>query len=120
MKTALLVEDGATDREFMSRCLKEVGLMVVSTTNVEEAQNTIASQRPDVIFLDVILPGQSGFEFCRELKVNPDTKNIPVIICSTKGTEVDKTWGTMLGADGYLAKPIDPQELQKTVRQFIS
>lgn len=119
MKTVLIVEDGLTERNFLSKCLKEMGCMVICTTSVEEAQSQMGIHQPNLIFLDVILPGQSGFEFCRELKVNPATKNIPVVICSTKGTDVDKTWGTMLGANGYLTKPYTPQQLEKIVQEFL-
>jgi DNA-binding response OmpR family regulator len=119
MKTVLVVEDSKTEQDFMNRTLTQAGLKVVLVSDVDNAHGKMASSKPDIIFLDVILPGQSGFEFCRELKLNPETKNIPVIICSTKGTEVDRTWGTMLGADAYLAKPIDPEELRNTVDRFI-
>lgn len=115
MKSALIVEDSLTDREYMARSLMAAGFNVISTSSVEEAKDKLATESPSIIFLDVILPGQSGFEFCRELKGSPDTKKIPVVICSTKGTEVDKTWGTMLGADEYLAKPVELQTLQKTL-----
>ncbi|HEY9657989.1 MAG TPA: response regulator, partial [Allocoleopsis sp.] len=70
--------------------------------------------------LDVILPGQSGFELCHELKKNSSTEKIPVVICSTKGTDVDRLWGSLLGADAYLAKPVNQQELTNTVMQLIS
>ncbi|NEP50471.1 MAG: response regulator, partial [Moorea sp. SIO3C2] len=69
--------------------------------------------------LDVILPGQSGFELCRELKTNANTQTIPVVICSTKGTDADKLWGSMLGADAYLPKPVNQQELIQTIQQLL-
>ncbi|MBP0016482.1 MAG: response regulator [Cyanobacteria bacterium SBLK] len=119
MKTALVVEDSKTEQEFMNRTLTQMGWQVALVSDVDDARGKMASEKPDIICLDVILPGQSGFEFCRELKLNPETKNIPVIICSTKGTEVDRTWGTMLGADAYLAKPIDPEELKQTVNRLV-
>jgi chemotaxis family two-component system response regulator PixH len=69
--------------------------------------------------LDVVLPGRSGFEICRELKAEDNTSNIPVIICSTKGTEMDKFWGLKQGADAYITKPIDQDELVKTVNKLL-
>lgn len=72
-----------------------------------------------MIFLDVILPGKSGYEICRELKNNPSTSKIPVIFCSTKNSDVDKMWGTMLGADAYISKPIDQAELEGALKQLI-
>jgi two-component system, chemotaxis family, response regulator PixH len=91
---------------------------VVSVTSSEEAQIKLRSQKPDLVILDVILPGQSGFELCREIKANANTQKIPVVICSTKGTKADKIWGSMLGADAYIPKPVDRQELMQTIRQL--
>lgn len=119
MSTVLVVEDSLTDTEVLTRYLRQVGLAVVSVQSGEEAQARLRSQKPDLVILDVILPGQSGFELCHSLKTNDDTKQIPVVICSSKGTEVDKLWGSMLGADAYLAKPVDQQKLMQIVQQLI-
>lgn len=118
MTTVLLVEDSLTDTEMMTCYLRQAGLSVVSASSCEEARIKLRSRRPDLVLLDVILPGQSGFELCRELKTNVNTEQIPVVICSTKGTEADKLWGSMLGADAYLPKPVDRQELMKTVQRL--
>ena len=67
----------------------------------------------------MILPGQSGFQLCRQLKADPQTQNIPIVLCSTKNTEVDKQWGKMGGADAYLTKPVDRELLLETIHQFI-
>jgi two-component system, chemotaxis family, response regulator PixH len=119
MSTVLVVEDGLTDMEIISHYLKEAGYLVVCAKSSEEAQNKLDSTKPDVIILDVVLPGKSGFEICRELKDSADTSNIPIIFCSTKNTDVDKMWGNMLGADAYLSKPVDQDELMKTLRGLI-
>lgn len=119
MGTVLLVEDSTTDREIMSRHLQQLGFSVVIAKNSEEAQSKLQLQKPNLIILDVILPGQSGFELCREIKSDPDTSGIPVVICSTKDTDVDKLWGSMLGADAYLPKPVQANELVKTIKQVI-
>lgn len=119
MSTVLVVEDGLTDMEILSRYLQQAGYSVISAKSSEEAQTKIYSNKPDLIFLDVILPGKSGFEICRELKANPETSKIPVVFCSTKNSDVDKMWGNMLGAEAYLSKPIDREELVKTLKQLI-
>ena len=119
MRTVLIVEDSLTEMQLLTRYLQQIGLTVVSAGSGEEAQIKLNNQTPDLIVLDVILPGQSGFELCRELKANPNTSNIPVIICSTKGTNVDKMWGDMLGASAYLPKPVDPSLLIQTVQQLL-
>lgn len=119
MNTVLVVEDSLTESEIIIRCLQQAGLTVLSARSVEEAQATLIRQKPDLIVLDVILPGQSGFELCRELKIDPKTSPIPVVMCSTKDTEVDKMWGKMLGADAYLPKPLNQQELLQTVQRLM-
>ena len=118
MTTALIVEDSLTDRTLLTRYLEQLGIQVSSVNSSEEAVVSIRAASPDVVFLDVVLPGQSGFEFCHDLKTDEGTKHIPIVICSNKGTEADKLWGSMLGADVYLAKPIDPQQIEQTVKQL--
>ncbi|MEH2388461.1 MAG: response regulator [Nostoc sp.] len=120
MNTVLVVEDGLTDMEIISRYLQQAGYSVMSATSSEEAQDKIEKNKPDLILLDVILPGKSGFEICRELKSNPNTSKIPVVFCSTKNTDVDKIWGNMLGADGYLSKPIEREELIVVLNRLIN
>jgi len=120
MNTVLVVEDGLTDMEIISRYLQQAGYSVISATSSEEAQDKIDKNKPDLIFLDVILPGKSGFEICRELKNNPNTSKIPVVFCSTKNSDVDKIWGNMLGADGYLSKPIDREELVVVLKRLLN
>ncbi|MEO1391710.1 MAG: response regulator [Cyanobacteria bacterium J06634_5] len=120
MTTALVVEDSLTDRELLTDYLEQSGITVQSVQSSEEAIQILQTDSPDLLFLDVVLPGQSGFEFCRDLKTNETTQSIPVIICSTKGTDADKLWGSMLGADAYLTKPVDQQQLTEAVEQFMS
>ncbi len=119
MRTVLIVEDSLLQAQLLTRYLQQAGLSVVSVTSGEEAQDKLINHKPDLIILDVILPGQSGFELCRELKTDPGTSQIPVVICSTKNTEVDKMWGNMLGADAYLPKPVDRLELIQLVEQLM-
>lgn len=115
MTTVLLVEDSLTETEILTRYLRQAGVAVISATNGEDAQTKLQFQTPDLVLLDVILPGQSGFEICRKLKTDIKTKQIPIVMCSTKGTEADRLWGSMLGADAYLAKPVEQQELVNVV-----
>ena len=119
MSTVLLVEDSLTDMEVMCLYLQQAGLSVVIAKSGEEAQIKLNSQKPNLIILDVVLPGQSGFELCREIKTDPETSQIPVVICSTKDTDVDKMWANMLGADAFLPKPVEQTELMRTLRQLI-
>ncbi|WP_353932010.1 response regulator [Okeanomitos corallinicola TIOX110] len=120
MSTVLVVEDGLTDMEIISRYLQQAGYSVISATSSDEAQEKIDKNKPDVILLDVILPGKSGYEICRELQNNPSTSQIPVVFCSTKNTDVDKMWGNMLGAKAYLSKPVQKEELEETLKKLIN
>lgn len=119
MSKILLVEDSEMQAEQITRCLEKQGLMVFRVSSGEEAQLRLKQQKPSLIILDVILPGQSGFELCRQLKNNLETQKIPIIICSTKNTEIDRTWGEMSGADAYVSKPIDETFLVQTVNQYL-
>lgn len=120
MSTALIVDDSNTDRQLVAKFLQTGGLNVIFAQNHEEAMEAVEKQSPDIIILDVVLPGRSGFEICRELKLGDRTKNIPVILCSTKGTEMDKFWGMKQGANAYLPKPLNENELLKTVSQLVA
>ncbi len=120
MSTALVVEDSLTEMEVLTSCLRRGGLNVETASNGDEALAKISSHKPDVIILDVVLPGRSGFELCRDLKAEAGTSKIPVVICSTKGSEMDKFWGMKQGADAYLAKPVDQEQLLRIVKQLIT
>ncbi|ELR98129.1 response regulator transcription factor [Gloeocapsa sp. PCC 73106] len=120
METALIVEDSPTQRGILTGYLQELGINVVIANSGEEALVKIAATQPDLIVLDVVLPGRSGFEICRDLKNQEKTKKIPIIICSTKDSEMDKFWGLKQGANAYLAKPIDQEEFVRTVKQLIN
>jgi CheY-like chemotaxis protein len=118
MTTALVVEDSVTEMQVLISCLQQGGLNVLTASSGEEALAKLSSQKPDVIILDVVLPGCSGFEVCREIKDASATRHIPVVICSTKGGEMDKFWGMKQGADAYLAKPVDQEEFVRTVKKL--
>lgn len=120
MGYTLIVDDSATERSIITGCLKEVGINISVALSGEEALKKIEENCPDLIVLDIVLPGRSGFEICRELKNSEVTNKIPIILCSTKDTEMDKFWGKKQGADAYIPKPIDQEELVRTVKRLIS
>lgn len=120
MATALLVEDSVLEIEILSSYLKALNINIEIVESGEDAISKIDSKKHDLIILDVVLPGKSGFEVCRKLKGEDHTKNIPIIMCSTKNTEMDKFWGLKQGADAYLTKPVDQKEFNKNVKQLIN
>jgi len=119
MGTILVIDDSMTDLQIAKGSLQQAGFSVITATTEEEAKARIAHQKPDLIVLDVVLPDRSGFELCRDLKEASTTKKIPIVMCSTKGSNMDKYWGMQQGADVYLAKPIDTDELVRTVQKLI-
>ncbi|NEO33102.1 MAG: response regulator [Symploca sp. SIO3C6] len=119
MGTALIVDDCLTDLTIITKCLQQRGINVLTANSGEEAIVKINYNRPDLIILDVVLPGCSGFEVCRDLKAETNTSNIPIILYSTKGGEMDKFWGLRQGADFYLSKPIDQEELLRIVKKLL-
>jgi DNA-binding response OmpR family regulator len=120
MSTALVVEDSLTDMQILTHCLQQGGFNVLTANSGEEALTKISSNKPDIIILDVVLPGCSGFEVCREIKDAAATSKIPIVICSTKAGEMDKFWGMKQGANAYLTKPIDQAEFVRTVKGLIN
>jgi two-component system, chemotaxis family, response regulator PixH len=111
MSAALIVEDVQIDRMILAEYLEAAGFRVVFAMSGEEALVAINVSKPDIVFLDVVLPGRSGFEICRAIKSQRDTQKIPVVICSTKNTDMDRFWGLKQGADRYLSKPLNRGEL---------
>jgi two-component system, chemotaxis family, response regulator PixH len=120
MSKVLVVDDSLTDRRVTTTYLEQAGLTVLDVESAEEALEKLAQYQPNLIVLDVVMGGKSGFELCRSLKANLATKKIPVILCSSKSTEADKMWGDVVGADAYLAKPVNREELLDKVQQLIA
>ncbi len=120
MNKVLVVDDSLTDRKVTTSYLEQAGLTVLDVESAEEALEKLIQYQPNIIVLDVVMGGQSGFELCRTLKANVGTKAIPVILCSSKSTEADKMWGDVVGADAYIAKPVNRDELINKVQQLIA
>jgi len=119
MSMILVVEDTMTQAEIITGGLKNAGFITVLAMSGDEARAKISQQKPSAIILDVVLPNESGFELCRDLKDKPETKDIPVILCSTKSGEMDKFWGMKQGASAYLTKPVDVAELIRTIKLLV-
>lgn len=118
MSTALVVEDCLTDRQTLVLYLEKLGFKVLTAESGAEARAKLNDSKPDIILLDVILPDRSGFELCREFKSDPQMNDIPIIFCSSKGTDLDKFWGLKQGASAYLVKPLVPEELVSIINQL--
>ena len=120
MSTILVVEDSRTQRCIISQWLASKNFTVTSAKDGVEAIQKIKKERPDAIILDIIMPKLNGYELCRKLKSHPATKDIQVILCSSKSTEIDRYWGLKQGADAYLVKPFKAHELISTVQHLLN
>ena len=120
MSTALIVEDVQTDLMILTSYLEHLGWRVIAAMNGEEALTYLSSNKPDIVFLDVVLPGRSGFEICRAIKSQTDTQQIPVVMCSTKNTDMDRFWGLKQGADLYLTKPVNRDDFTTAIQKLVS
>lgn len=112
----LVVDDNHIPREIIRQVLEKYKIEVKEAANGVEAQNLIKDNKFDLVITDLIMPEMNGYDLCRWIKNYENTKNMPVIICSTKGEEFDRYWGMKQGADAYITKPFDPQELLKTIK----
>jgi DNA-binding response OmpR family regulator len=112
-KRILVVDDEESMVEIVGYALEQAGYAVGSAGDVEEARKVMASFQPDLVILDVMLPGESGLEFCRELRAESE---IPVVMLSARSEEIDKVLGLELGADDYVTKPFSPRELVSRVK----
>jgi len=115
----MVVDDSVTLREMIADLLKGRGLNVTVASDGVEALEKIEGHSPDLVVLDIVMPRMNGYEVCRQIKANPKTQNIPVVMCSSKGEEFDRYWGMKQGADAYIAKPFQPTELVGTVKQLL-
>lgn len=115
----LVVDDSWTDLTLIATPLRESGYDVITAVDGEEALEKVLQERPQCVLLDVILPKQNGFQLCRKLKTMEHSRDIPIILISGKNTPLDKRWGLQQGADLYLTKPFDKDELLASVRSLI-
>lgn len=118
--TVLIVEDAPSEMELMSFYLKAEGYSVIAAPTGQEGLCKAISQKPDVIVTDVVMPGISGFELCRQLKRTPETQSVPVVICSSKKQHIDRLWGMRQGANAYLTKPYTRDQLIQAVKTALA
>jgi twitching motility two-component system response regulator PilH len=111
IQNILVVDDSPTDRQHLSDMLSKSGYKVSSAASAEEALAKVKQLKPDLVLMDVVMPGQNGFQATRTLANDEATRNIPVIICSTKGQDTDKVWGLRQGAKDYIVKPVKQADL---------
>ncbi|AKZ61648.1 chemotaxis protein CheY [Herbaspirillum hiltneri N3] len=111
IKKILVVDDSATDRYLLTEILSRHGFEVETADNGEEAFGKIQRNRPELVLMDVVMPGKNGFQITRQMTRDPSLRDIPIMMCSIKDQETDRIWALSQGACDYVVKPVDAQEL---------
>ncbi|WP_225763102.1 response regulator [Stenotrophomonas sp. Marseille-Q4652] len=119
MARILLIEDSPTDRAVFTQWLERAGHEVLATDNAEDGLQIARTEAPSLVLMDVVLPGMSGFQATRAMSRDDTTRNIPVLIVSTKSMETDKAWGMRQGATDYIVKPPREDELIARINELV-
>lgn len=116
MATVLIVDDSPTEIHAYQQMLERHGYTVETATDGETSLQKAGEVKPDLILMDVVMPGMNGFQATRQLNKSPETSNIPIVILTTKDQETDRVWGMRQGARDYLVKPVKEDDLVSRVR----
>ncbi|PWK46875.1 twitching motility response regulator PilH [Pleionea mediterranea] len=119
MARVLIVDDSPTETHVLSSILDKHGHEVLTAENGEAGIEVAKAEKPDLVLMDVVMPGLNGFQATRHLKKDPETSNIPVVIVTTKDQETDKIWGMRQGAKDYLTKPVQEGNLMKIINSVL-
>lgn len=111
VRDILVVDDSRTELVFLKGLLTRNGYHVRTAENADQALQQIGAQLPDLILMDVVMPGTNGFQLTRTIVRHPEYSKVPVFICSSKSQETDRFWGLKQGARDYITKPVDPAQL---------
>ncbi len=120
MARVLIVDDSPTETYKMTDILSRNGYEVLAAESGEEGVELAKRELPDIVLMDIVMPGINGFQATRQLTKNASTSNIPIIIITTKDQETDKMWGKRQGAKGYLTKPVNEKLLIQTIEAALS
>lgn len=115
IKKVLVVDDSPTERYFLTELLTKSGFEVSQAENAEDAMTKLQDNPPDLILLDVVMPGQNGFQFTRQLSKDPTTQFVPIIICTSKSQQTDRIWALRQGARDFVTKPVRPDDLLEKI-----
>jgi twitching motility two-component system response regulator PilH len=117
-KKVLVVDDSLSAVLWQKLVLRQERYEVLTATDGEAAVAAAAAERPDLILMDVVMPGLNGFQLTRSITRDPHYADVPVIMCTSKNQETDKVWGMRQGARDYVVKPVDADELVGKIRAF--
>ena len=119
MKKVLIVDDSPAQIALMQAVLEQNGYRPVAINDPLRLEAAIEMERPELILMDVVMPGRNGFQACREIKNSVEFARIPVILVSSKDSDSDKFWAQQQGADGYVVKPFTSETLMTQVKRFV-
>ena len=119
-KKILVIEDDPATLRLIDYSLRHEGYQVLTASNGLEGLRKAHNEAPDLIILDVMLPGMDGFEICHRLRSEPDTAQLPILMFSAKAQEIDKDTGLKVGADDYLSKPAAPADIVNHVESLLA
>ena len=116
IRDVLIVDDSKTELLYLTDLLQGNGMSVRTAESGEEALKRLVEAKPDLILMDVVMPGQNGFQLTRSIHRTPEYANIPIIMCTSKSLETDRVWGLRQGARDYITKPVKAHELMEKIR----
>ena len=116
IRNVLIVDDSKTELMYLSDMLKKAGFAVTTAENAEDAQRKLDQGKPDLILMDVVMPGQNGFQLTRAISRDPRFTDVPIIMCTSKNQETDRVWGMRQGARDYITKPVDQAEVMGKIK----
>ncbi len=119
MATIMIADDVPDILAVLSARFRALGFTVLEAHDGREALESIRSQRPDIVILDVMMPELNGFQVCRRVKEDPELSKIPVVLLTAKDSEADQFWGSEVGADLYLTKPIEPGNVVLHIQELL-
>ncbi|HEY9223107.1 MULTISPECIES: response regulator transcription factor [Variovorax] len=111
----LVVDDSKTELVFLTDLLQKNGFSVKTAENADDAMRRLEEEQPDLILMDVVMPGQNGFQLTRAIARNPQYASVPIILCTSKNQETDRVWGMRQGARDYIVKPVNAAELMAKI-----
>jgi twitching motility two-component system response regulator PilH len=116
IQKVLIVDDSKTELMYLTDLLQKKGMAVKTAENAEDAFRRLAEEKPDLILMDVVMPGQNGFQLTRAISRDPLYADVPIIMCTSKSLETDRVWGMRQGARDYITKPVDADELMTKIK----
>jgi len=120
IRNVLIVDDSKTELLHLSEMLKKAGYGVSTAENADEALRRLEQAKPDLILMDVVMPGQNGFQLTRSISRDPRYADVPIIMCTSKNQETDRVWGMRQGARDYITKPVQVKELAEILERWLA